>query len=159
VAQRSKPGEARDRPTPVNGSSRLGATGDQVSKSTISNTGSRGGETRNNISRSITSKPPSRSPARSVLPGTIQQSSPRVTTKTPVESVVPPKPQTFDSTLFYPVGSDVTHHNFGKGKVLEPPPLSPANKSLVRVKFDNGKTMEFPVETRDLSHSSNAIPE
>jgi hypothetical protein len=150
VAPRTKPDEHRARATPGNGPSRLGATGDQVPKSTISSNVSRGGEARNNLSRSITSKPPSRSPTRSVLPGTVQQSSPRVTPKTPVESAVPPKSQTFDSTLFFPVGSDVTHHNFGKGKVLDPPPSSPANKSLVRVKFDNGRTMEFPVETRDL---------
>lgn len=63
--------------------------------------------------------------------------------------MVSPAPS-FDSTIFYPVGSDVTHNNFGKGKVLEPPPPKEDKKSMVRVQFDNGRTMEFPVETRDL---------
>ncbi len=57
----------------------------------------------------------------------------------------------FDSTLFYPVGSDVIHNNFGRGMVLEPPPISSVSgKLLVRVQFENGRTMEFPVEGSDL---------
>lgn len=60
------------------------------------------------------------------------------------------KNEKFDSTIFYPVGSDVIHNNFGKGVVLEPPPPDDTNKLLVRVKFENGRTMEFPAESYDL---------
>lgn len=62
-----------------------------------------------------------------------------------------PDPTTrFDSTLFYPVGSEVVHKNFGKGIVMNPPPLVDGAKLLVRVQFENGRQMELPAEGNDL---------
>ena len=49
----------------------------------------------------------------------------------------------FDSTWIFPIGSDVTHKSFGKGKVLPPPSSGPDKEMMVRVEFQNGKTMEF----------------
>jgi ATP-dependent exoDNAse (exonuclease V) beta subunit len=62
----------------------------------------------------------------------------------------PPASKSFDSTLFYPVGSDVIHNNFGKGVVLQPPPSTDSTKLPVRVQFDNGRTKEFPADGNDL---------
>lgn len=62
-----------------------------------------------------------------------------------------PEPKTqFDSTLFYPVGSEVVHKNFGKGVVLQPPPPTNDGKLLVRVQFDNGRQMELSADGPDL---------
>ena len=55
-----------------------------------------------------------------------------------------------DSTWFYPVGSQVVHRNFGRGKVLQPPPPSDSKDLLVRVQFENGKQMEFPAAGADI---------
>jgi hypothetical protein len=55
-----------------------------------------------------------------------------------------------DSTWFFPVGSQVVHRNFGRGKVLQPPPPSESKDLLVRVEFENGKQMEFPAAGADL---------
>ena len=56
-----------------------------------------------------------------------------------------------DSTWFFPVGSDVVHNNFGRGVVLQPPPPGKDKELLVRVQFENGRTMEFPANGSDLS--------
>jgi ATP-dependent exoDNAse (exonuclease V) beta subunit len=144
---RSKPAEVT-RPRPTDGSSALRTSNPQRPRpSTAGNTVSRSSNDSKPQNNSKTSTQQGR---RSLSQTTVSQSSPQVTTKTPVKSVVTAKTQTFDSTIFYPVGSDVIHHNFGKGKVLEPPPPDEANKSLVRVAFDNGRTVEFPVEALDL---------
>ena len=59
-----------------------------------------------------------------------------------------------DSTFIYPVGSPVVHRNFGRGKVVQPPE-SASSKSedwLVRIEFETtGRTMDFPVSTRDVT--------
>jgi ATP-dependent exoDNAse (exonuclease V) beta subunit len=62
----------------------------------------------------------------------------------------PQENRSFDSTWFFPVGSDVIHGNFGKGVVLQPPPPGKGNDLLVRVEFDNGRTMEFPASGTDI---------
>lgn len=87
------------------------------------------------------STPPTRAPADHQR--TPQQSTPR-------SKPAPEANKPFDSTLFYPIGSDVVHNNFGKGVVLQPPPSTDSTKLLVRVKFDNGRTMEFPADGHDL---------
>lgn len=56
----------------------------------------------------------------------------------------------FDSTWFFPVGSTVVHGNFGKGVVLQPPPAGKSKNLLVRVQFENGRTMEFPAKGTDI---------
>ena len=76
--------------------------------------------------------------------------SPRGDTTSSRQTAAPEEAKPFDSTLFFPVGSDVIHTNFGKGMVLQPPPADGTSKLLVRVKFDNGRTMEFPADGYDL---------
>ena len=144
---RSNPGEVT-RPRRADGSSTSRTNIPQRPRpSTTGNTVSRSA----NDSKSHTnSKTSTQEVRRSLSLSSVSQSSPRITAKTSAKSVVAAKRETFDSTLFYPVGSDVIHHNFGKGKVLDPSTTDEANKSMVRVAFDNGRTMEFPVEARDL---------
>jgi hypothetical protein len=143
----SNPGEVT-RPRRANGSSTSRTNIPQrPGPSTSSNTVSRSA----NDSKSHNNSRTSTQGVRRSLPSSpSSQSSPRITAHTSAKSVVAAKQETFDSTVFYPVGSYVIHHNFGKGKVLDPSPIDDASKSLVRVAFDNGRTMEFPVEARDL---------
>jgi ATP-dependent exoDNAse (exonuclease V) beta subunit len=144
AASTSDPGESWERQLVPNGSTRLLARRDVGSRKTSA--ASQSAETgKNGV---LSKRPNSRPQAESMQPRTVNHSSPPVTPTTPIKPA--DKRQTFDSTLFYPVGSDVIHPNFGKGKVLEPPPATADNKSLVRVKFDNGRTMEFPVESIEL---------
>jgi hypothetical protein len=67
----------------------------------------------------------------------------------PKKSEATERPE-FDSTWFFPVGSDVVHGNFGRGAVLQPPPPGKNNELLVRVQFENGRTMEFPASGTDI---------
>lgn len=60
------------------------------------------------------------------------------------------KNRTMDSTWFFPVGSQVVHKNLGKGTVQEPPPTA-SQELLVRVLFENGRTLEFPAHGSDIT--------
>ncbi|VEU44473.1 unnamed protein product [Pseudo-nitzschia multistriata] len=55
-----------------------------------------------------------------------------------------------DPTWFFPVGIKVVHVSLGKGTVLEPPPFSRIEDAKVRVRFDSGKTLEFPALGTDI---------
>jgi ATP-dependent exoDNAse (exonuclease V) beta subunit len=55
-----------------------------------------------------------------------------------------------DSTWFFPVGSDVVHEKFGKGKVLEPPEGGGSNALPVLVKFQDGTEQEFCARGSDI---------
>ena len=59
---------------------------------------------------------------------------------------------TMDSTWFYPVGSSVVHTRHGRGLVLNPPPSSSddASAMLVRVKFEDGSTLDISAQGDDL---------
>ena len=64
-----------------------------------------------------------------------------------------PKPKqskagAMESTWFYPVGSAVVHTRHGRGLVLNPPP--PCEQMLVRVKFENGSTVDISCHGDDL---------
>ena len=55
-----------------------------------------------------------------------------------------------DPTWFFPVGNRVVHVNLGRGVVVDPPPFSKIENAKVRVKFDNGRIMEFPALGSDI---------
>jgi len=55
-----------------------------------------------------------------------------------------------DPTWFFPVGEPVIHRNFGKGVVLDHPPFQDIDDAQVRVKFENGKVLEFPALGSDI---------
>lgn len=55
-----------------------------------------------------------------------------------------------DSTWFFPVGSEVSHKKFGNGIVLSPVPVDGLDLP-VRVKFENGDSLDFSAHGSDLS--------
>jgi len=55
-----------------------------------------------------------------------------------------------DPMWFFPVGQSVVHINIGKGIVLDHPPFDKIEDAKVRVKFENGKTSEFPAIGSDV---------
>ena len=66
-------------------------------------------------------------------------------------SRVPEPPPQLDSTMFFPVGSPVSHRFHGRGKVLEPPmgDAEFSEKMLVRVDFDG---VEWDLNMDQISH-------
>jgi DNA helicase-2/ATP-dependent DNA helicase PcrA len=78
-------------------------------------------------------------------------------TSNPVRRNVPPTParsspqqDVVDPMWFFPVGKKVVHRNLGKGTVLEPPPFDKVEDAKVRVRFENGSTLEFPALGSDI---------
>jgi hypothetical protein len=51
---------------------------------------------------------------------------------------------------FFPVGESVVHINLGNGVVLDHPPFERIEDAKVRVKFEDGKTLEFPALGSDV---------
>jgi DNA helicase-2/ATP-dependent DNA helicase PcrA len=114
------------------------------------NSGSR--ELKAKLSREVVVRKPSQTQksATSVSPGAIRQpqDTPQGTSTSPKATTKPTSPERgdFDSTWLFPIGSSVTHKNFGKGTVLEPPSSGADKDMLVRVTFQNSeRTMEFHV--------------
>jgi hypothetical protein len=102
-----------------------------------------------NTPRPQTASKPREGPVANGSPVNHQQAS------TPNTRSSPPKARqvestAMDSTWFFPVGSQIVHRNFGRGKVLQPPPPSESKDLLVRVEFENGKQMEFPAAGTDI---------
>jgi len=91
----------------------------------------RGSSFNNNASSSSSSSSSSRPPPRS-------------------SSRSPPNDIGVDPTWFFPVGVRVVHMNLGKGTVVEPPPFRTIEDAKVRVRFENGKTLEFPALGSDI---------
>jgi ATP-dependent exoDNAse (exonuclease V) beta subunit len=136
--------ESPQRPTGTNGTrqppgsvSRIkpivnGATTSRVPPASNDQTGGTAG--RSNVNGPVNPRQASRPNTRSSPPKARQAES-----------------TTMDSTWFFPVGSQVVHRNFGRGKVLQPPPPSESKNLLVRIEFENGKQMEFPAAGADIS--------
>jgi ATP-dependent exoDNAse (exonuclease V) beta subunit len=102
-----------------------------------------------NTPRPQTASKPREGPVANGSPVNHRQAS------TPNTRSSPPKARqvestAMDSTWFFPVGSQIVHRNFGRGKVLQPPPPSESKDLLVRVEFENGKQMEFPAAGTDI---------
>jgi DNA helicase-2/ATP-dependent DNA helicase PcrA len=55
-----------------------------------------------------------------------------------------------DPMWFFPVGESVVHINLGNGVVLDHPPFERIEDAKVRVKFEDGKTLEFPALGSDV---------
>jgi DNA helicase-2/ATP-dependent DNA helicase PcrA len=70
--------------------------------------------------------------------------------KTPRPSSSSTQQDTVDPMWFFPVGESVVHINLGKGVVLDHPPFERIEDAKVRVKFEDGKTLEFPALGSDV---------
>jgi hypothetical protein len=107
------------------------------------------GQTGGNKPRPQTASKPREGPFADGSPVNHRQASAPNTRSSPPKARQA-KSTEMDSTWFYPVGSQVVHQNFGRGKVLQPPPPSESKDLLVRVEFENGKQMEFPAAGTDI---------
>jgi hypothetical protein len=59
-------------------------------------------------------------------------------------------PSFLDPTWFFPVGESVLHRNLGPGVVLGHSHADQPDETKVRVKFENGKVLEFPALGSDI---------